>query len=66
MDREIFEAYSDFAVEDQGKEGTCPEALTTEERETWHYLEGLPVKENRLEQEKIPISAVKSVLKQSS
>lgn len=66
MNRETFEAYRDFAVADQGDKGPCPEALTEEERETWHYLAGLPVRENRLEQEKIPIAAVKRSMGQTS
>ena len=62
MDRDTFAAYDEFAVPDDGSEVDMPELLTAEEQRGWQYMTEQPSGAQRLEQERIPLAAVRAAL----
>lgn len=62
MDRDTFAAYDEFAVQDDGSEVDMPELLTAEEQRAWQYMMAQPPEAQRLEQERIPLAAVRAAL----
>ena len=62
MSRELAVKYSHFMTADKGITGEMPANLTIQEQACWHYLTNQPIDANRLEQEKIPLSEVRTFL----
>ena len=64
MTKELFDKYCDnFAVEEKVSVSECPNNLTHNEKELFLYLNSLPKKQSRLEQERIPYSELETFLK---
>jgi hypothetical protein len=64
MNPELAEKYQHFMTADTGSSMEMPANLTCQEQACWKFLTCQPPQRNRLEQEKIPLSEVRSFLQE--